>query len=77
MTTNPNEPKRQPKTIKFNGRTYKLKTPFRWIDEKVGINEGPHYTCKEVPGVVFMPDAGYLYAGQKLGFMHMIVQFVY
>jgi hypothetical protein len=77
MTTNPGEPKRQPETIEFKGQTYKLFTPFRWVDKERGICEGPHYICDESPGMVFMPDVAYLYAGQDLGFMHMIVQVSY
>ena len=63
MNTSPNTPNRQPKTIKFNGRTYYLKTPFRWVNEEVGICEGPHYRRPGENSGLFMPDAGYLYAG--------------
>jgi hypothetical protein len=74
MNTSPNTPKRQPKTINFNGEKFILHVPFRVVNEEAGVCEGPLYRR---PGYgtdrLYMPDAAYLYAGQKLGFMHRIV----
>lgn len=68
----PGEPNVQPKTIRFGKKTYKLATPFRWVDQSAGINEGPLYKLASDPNAVYLPDAGYLHAHQPLSFMHRI-----
>lgn len=64
----------QPKRLKLNGTNYVRIEKFRWVDKEVGISEGPFYSKKDVeePGIVYMPDAGFLHTGAPLQFMHRI-----
>lgn len=69
----PGEPAIQPEVIEFAGGTYTLTKPFRWVDQERGITEGPLYAKEGDPGHLYLPDAGYLHAGQPLFRMHRIL----
>lgn len=50
---------KHPKSLKVNGRRYRLAVPFKRVSES--ITEGPFYsTVPKQEGVLWLPDAAYL-----------------